>query len=1122
MSDTSESGEAQLLAQSDSAESVQQKAAELLREDAFTGFLPAASRQPEGPSSPGSNGPGSGQRTGELPAASRQTNPEQPDESGARQEGATPEGSRRKGTATPASSEQDNPNTPRASRPANGPDSSPKPTDGPDSTPASRPADKPSGSENSSPENPSPQDSSAQHSQSPDQSQTPEKEKNTRSPATPSESSAPTDAGSLTDLLSRAESRNTSEPDLKAPLPPRPHSGANGNPAPSGEPGTTNGGGQNSPENGPRPSDRHNNRPVESGSGGLLGLLDEVKKELHPSGDPAPGGSLSNPFPRTQRPSAGGEVEPTVQVPAPRAEQSPVPSSQPHVIGGLGNALNPKSEDPKADEVGSVIMGGIRDAFRNGRVPAPEITPSPTQLPHVSDNGTASPANPQPYPTVFQNILNEVRNESRLPREMKQDPVNLEPPISSGELIRNPQPSFEGPKPIPSLQNLLDNRQPESPKILIDNQRIETPVSLMAPPVQDQPRSPETQGKILPVAQVQNDAPRTTSPEPGDNRLPVVSPTVTNKLEMETFADHARSKTDLTVEAKIQSMLSLISELKPARNEISNELASRPVRSLNEGVSRAELPMLQQLVRYADIAINKGNIPEQVNRVFDPSLPTQSLFRQTAGLDALSLKELIALNKGLDASDLRGLKGEPFSLSGLRDPLTGARGPLDLTTMGAVKIDPLTGKLVDGKGDPITGMKVIDGKLDPTFIGLKGLDAIDPKTGAKLLPGDSASEKGLNGTDRKDIADKKEGDSESEKGKDLISMLAASDKNKGKKPEKDGKDEKEENNKKEEQQSRRKYIVREGDTLESIAEKIIGDSRFSILLEMINRGGIRYKWEGSNRKPLLRDGQVLWLPTPNEVKAHRGLFFTRKSKQALQTGRNEDASSVQPAFDDNSDTVQISQTEKYVEMPTVVINNESLQGSLPVKPSAEVAETGTKDPESREQDAIAVDPEHTKASSLSYTPSWSEIQELLSKMKRESEQALQNKPVLEGEQTGTAVLNRAASQQMFKQLDVFNRIVVQDETKIDYFMAKLEREIDGVWTTVAYYESRGGKSVRYLHRANGSRRAFYLNLPQFVIKEMAVKDFSKNWKSYGENFERRDPLRKVPVSHANEEFAAAG
>jgi hypothetical protein len=316
---------------------------------------------------------------------------------------------------------------------------------------------------------------------------------------------------------------------------------------------------------------------------------------------------------------------------------------------------------------------------------------------------------------------------------------------------------------------------------------------------------------------------------------------------------------------------------------------------------------------------------------------------------------------------------------------------------------------------------------------------------------------------------------------------------------------------------------------------------------MINRGGIRYKWEGSNRKPLLRVGQIIWLPTPNEVKAHRAIFFTRNSIKKVNNELSQNDSAPLPAHDDSGDTVPVSQTEQnYVDMPTVEITatDPAVDTNASASSEPQVEETyaeetyadricvgatpcvaqgeKTKHESNEKATASAVQEKSANSSKLTYTPSYSEIQELLTKMKLESAAATQRKQHIPDEQTGTAVLNRTASQQTFRQLDLSNRIVIQNENKDEnFFSAKLEREIDGIWTTVAYYESRGGKSVRYLHRANGARRAFYLNLPPYIVKEMAIKDFNKNWKSYGENFERQDPVRPKPMSYPNADLPSA-
>src|SRR5262249_10889459 len=80
-----------------------------------------------------------------------------------------------------------------------------------------------------------------------------------------------------------------------------------------------------------------------------------------------------------------------------------------------------------------------------------------------------------------------------------------------------------------------------------------------------------------------------------------------------------------------------------------------------------------------------------------------------------------------------------------------------------------------------------------------------------------------------------------------------------------------------------KYIVKLGDTLESIATKQLGDKRFAQLLVTINRSLIRFKFEGLARVPDLRQGQMIWLPTADEAAIHRRTFFSNSGPTGIAT-----------------------------------------------------------------------------------------------------------------------------------------------------------------------------------------------------------------------------------------------
>lgn len=97
-----------------------------------------------------------------------------------------------------------------------------------------------------------------------------------------------------------------------------------------------------------------------------------------------------------------------------------------------------------------------------------------------------------------------------------------------------------------------------------------------------------------------------------------------------------------------------------------------------------------------------------------------------------------------------------------------------------------------------------------------------------------------------------------------------------------------------------KYIVQPGETLESIAQKLLGDKRFATLLLTINRSLINFKFAGLVRVPHLRPGQMILLPTVGEVAIHRKTFFgTGPSTGGFTIGMGASANnhSKQPSGD---------------------------------------------------------------------------------------------------------------------------------------------------------------------------------------------------------------------------------
>ena len=61
---------------------------------------------------------------------------------------------------------------------------------------------------------------------------------------------------------------------------------------------------------------------------------------------------------------------------------------------------------------------------------------------------------------------------------------------------------------------------------------------------------------------------------------------------------------------------------------------------------------------------------------------------------------------------------------------------------------------------------------------------------------------------------------------------------------------------------------------------------------------------------------------------------------------------------------------------------------------------------------------------------------------------------------------------------------------------KQQESFDIQWISIASYQSRRGHTVRYLNRKSGERQQFNLELPAFVVKNMALQDFKRNYQNY--------------------------
>ena len=93
-------------------------------------------------------------------------------------------------------------------------------------------------------------------------------------------------------------------------------------------------------------------------------------------------------------------------------------------------------------------------------------------------------------------------------------------------------------------------------------------------------------------------------------------------------------------------------------------------------------------------------------------------------------------------------------------------------------------------------------------------------------------------------------------------------------------------------QYRTRYRIRDNDTLESIALAKLKDPRFADLLITINRAEIDYIEKDNQRVAVVYPGQVIWMPSAEEVAIFKKHFFSQKKQLRTQLSSSGNATPV--------------------------------------------------------------------------------------------------------------------------------------------------------------------------------------------------------------------------------------
>lgn len=406
------------------------------------------------------------------------------------------------------------------------------------------------------------------------------------------------------------------------------------------------------------------------------------------------------------------------------------------------------------------------------------------------------------------------------------------------------------------------------------------------------------------------------------------------------------------------------------------------------------------------------------------------------------------------------------------------------------------------------------------------------------------------------------------------------------------------------QQHRTKYLVKEGDTLESIAQEKLGDARLVQLLITINRALVNYRLEGEKKVAYVVPNQYMWLPTDHELEVHKRNFFGKQGKDgsvALAINSKQNTPIIPPVSFDHTKEVsaEVSQSMQDFRPASSASNPLSgnrmsagyevkkmvpQAGSISSSNSGSIGDSGSisgsgkmagnldrlrhagdrrsikldeieyastqvshrqcyqvREGESLmsiaaslesmghismwkllakingfqiEEGGLGKPVENLHAGQFIVLPTTEELSEykLLEKLTTTSKSASSNASVAENafscvqhqKQIATppppalvALAQGVGGLTTVQKLSSYTRLVLNDLPQLENcFSITVEARWNGQWKPMAAYECRHGQTIRHLYNKNGEIKSMELDLPPYVVKEMAREDFVRNWNAY--------------------------
>lgn len=296
-------------------------------------------------------------------------------------------------------------------------------------------------------------------------------------------------------------------------------------------------------------------------------------------------------------------------------------------------------------------------------------------------------------------------------------------------------------------------------------------------------------------------------------------------------------------------------------------------------------------------------------------------------------------------------------------------------------------------------------------------------------------------------------------------------------------------------ETRIQYAVKEGDDVYSIAASQLGDRRFADLIITINRSDILYRLVENNKVAFVYLGQILWLPSEQELNVYRKNFFGKSAKLGGTAFSGEVTAEDSQSFESGGARKALHDefiATKAVRQPgrprTTVRDLPQLQqppdqkqllGRYGVDLDADTVITNGTEVAARQQVA---DRHMTGPVMLHASIDGADFRDTVVTFKTEPQPEIER--LLD--------VKRLAG-------DV-RSIVSAFAHNPESIFVKLEMLVEENWTLVAAYELECDSAVRVRYGKNGVKASLVLDLPAHALKDMATEDFTRNWPVYRTNF----------------------